>query len=120
MTYDPNNIFAKILRKEIPCHKIFESEHTLAFTDIAPLAKIHIIVIPKRAYIDLIDFIDHAPLEEKMDFFDSVSSIAKDQNLTEHGFRSVANRGEYGRQEVPHFHLHLLGGEKIASLRGAE
>lgn len=117
MTYDPNNIFAKILREEIPCNKLFESEHTIAFPDIAPVAPTHILVIPKGAYTDLLDFSENASDAEQKDFWASVAKIARENNLAEKGFRSIANRGEHGCQEVPHFHLHLLGGEKIGPLR---
>jgi len=117
MTYDQDNIFAKILRGEIPCNKLFESEHTIAFPDIAPLAPTHILVIPKGAYTDLVDFSQNAPSQEQADFWASVVHIAQENNLTEKGFRSIANTGDHGGQEVPHFHLHLMGGEKIGSLR---
>lgn len=118
MPYDDQNIFAKILREEIPCSKVFESEHVIAFPDIAPLAPVHILVIPKGAYTDLVDFSMNANAEEQGDFWRSVANIAKENDLIEKGFRSIANTGEHGGQEVPHFHLHLLGGEKIGSLRG--
>ncbi len=117
MAYDDKNIFAKILRGEIPCNKIFESDHVIAFPDIAPLAPTHILVIPKGAYTDLVDFSQNASTEEQTDFWKSVAKIAHENNLTENGFRSIANTGDHGGQEVPHFHLHLLGGEKIGSLR---
>lgn len=117
MTYDNDNIFAKILRGEIPCNKVFESDHTLAFHDIAPLAPVHILVIPKGAYTDIVDFSLNADPAERCDFLQSVAKIAQENNLTDQGFRSIANTGDHGEQEVPHFHLHLLGGEKIGSLR---
>jgi diadenosine tetraphosphate (Ap4A) HIT family hydrolase len=117
MTYDPDNIFAKILRNEIPCNKAFESDHTLAFHDIAPLAPTHILVIPKGAYTDLVDFSLNAPVEAQTDFLKAVAIIAQENNLTQKGFRSITNTGDHGGQEVPHFHLHMLGGEKIGKLR---
>ena len=116
MTYDPDNIFAKILRGEIPCNKVFESDHTLAFSDIAPQAPTHILVIPKGSYIDIADFSANASIEEQTDFLKSVSDIVKEHNLTDNGFRSIANTGDHGGQEVPHFHLHLLAGKKLGPM----
>ncbi len=116
MSYDENNIFAKILRGEIPCDKVYEDDHVLAFRDIAPQAKTHVLVIPKGAYISIEDFGRDASAEELKAFFSAVSKIASEQGLTEQGFRSIANTGDYGGQEVPHFHLHLLGGEKLGSM----
>ena len=116
MTYDENNIFAKILRGEIPCDKIYEDEYALAFPDIAPQKKIHILVIPKGAYIDLADFGANASAQEIAGFYQAVSKIAAQQNLTSDGFRVIANAGEFGGQEVPHFHIHLLGGEPVGPM----
>lgn len=116
MTYDENNIFAKILRGEIPCNKVFENDHVLAFADIAPQKKIHVLVIPKGAYVDLADFGAHGSAEEVTAFYKAVSVIADEHGLTEKGFRAIANAGDFGGQEVPHFHLHLLGGEPVGSM----
>lgn len=116
MHYNPDNIFGKILRGEIPCNKVYEDEHVLAFHDISPQAKIHILVIPKGQYISIDDFGENASAREIQAFFQAVSKIAKEQNLSQSGFRSIANTGINGGQEVPHFHLHLLGGEKIGSM----
>jgi len=116
MTYDENNIFAKILRGEIPCDKIYEDDYVLALPDIAPQKKIHILVIPKGAYIDISDFGVRASTEEIAGFYRAVSKIADEQGLTTQGFRTIANTGDFGGQEVPHFHLHLLGGEPVGKI----
>lgn len=116
MSYDENNIFAKILRGEIPCDKVYEDDHVLAFRDIAPQASVHVLVIPKGAYVSIEDFGRKAGADEIKAFFNAVSTIATEQGLTEHGFRSIANTGDYGGQEVPHFHLHLLGGKKLGAM----
>ena len=115
--YDDQNIFAKILRGEIPCDKVYEDEHVLAFNDIAPLAPVHILVIPKGAYIAIDDFGGQASAEEITAFYRAIDMIVKEQNLSESGFRCIANTGEHGGQEVPHFHMHILGGELIGKLR---
>ncbi|MCB1557500.1 MAG: histidine triad nucleotide-binding protein [Alphaproteobacteria bacterium] len=117
-TYDENNIFAKILRGEIPCDKIYEDEFTLCFKDITPKAPTHLLVIPKGAYLNIVDFGKRASKEEIDGFFKAVSQIAEEQNLSQSGFRSIANTGLNGGQEVPHFHLHLLGGKKLGALVG--
>lgn len=114
--YDPNNIFARILRGEIPCNKVYEDDFVLAFRDIAPKAPVHILVIPKSAYIDLADFSARASGAEIEGFFRAVAKIATEQGIVENGFRSIANTGEHGGQEVPHFHLHLLGGAPIGPM----
>jgi len=119
MTYDDQNIFAKILRGEIPCDKVFEDEYVLAFRDIAPQAPVHILVIPKSAYIDIADFGARGSAEEVSAFYKAVAVIAEQEGLTENGFRSIANTGTHGGQEVPHFHLHLLGGKKLGAMLGA-
>lgn len=114
--YDDANIFAKILRGEIPCDRVYEDDFVLAFNDIAPQAPVHVLVIPKGPYVDIADFGAKANPEEIVGFWRAVSQIAKEQNLTESGFRSIANTGEHGGQEVPHFHVHLLGGEKLGPM----
>ena len=116
MVYDPDNIFAKILRGEVSCDKAHESVHTFAFYDIAPQAPIHILIVPKGAYIDIADFSENATTEEQVDFFKSVAKIVKENKLTHQGFRSIANSGRDAGQEVPHFHLHLLGGKKMGEM----
>ncbi len=119
MAYDENNIFAKILRGEIPCDKIYEDDHVLAFRDIAPQAAIHVLVIPKGAYVSIEDFGRDGRDEEVKAFFSAVARIADEQGLTQQGFRSIMNTGHFGGQEVPHFHMHLLGGEKLGAMLGS-
>ena len=115
--YDNNNIFAKILRNEIPCKKIFENENSLFFEDINPQAKIHILGIPKVKCTDLVDFINASDSETLTSFFKSLTTVIEKLNLKNQGFRLVTNSGEDGGQEVPHFHVHILAGEKIGSIR---
>lgn len=117
MSYDPENIFAKILRSEIPCNKHDECDHTLAFHDIAPQAEVHILVIPKGAYVDMTDFAAHASEAEQTAFLRAIARAAKLAGLTEGGYRIISNIGENAHQEVPHLHMHILGGEPIGPLR---
>ena len=116
MTYDDNNIFAKILRGEIPNNTVYEDDYALAFHDIAPHAPTHILVIPKGKYINIADFGANATADELTGFWRAVSKVAEDNGLTNEGFRSIANTGLNGGQEVPHFHVHLLGGKKIGPM----
>jgi len=116
MTYDDQNIFAKILRGEIPCDKVYEDDHILAFNDIAPHAPVHILVIPKGAYMSIDDFGRSASAEEITAFYRAVSKIAADAGLSEDGYRVIANTGTHGGQEVPHFHAHILGGDKLGAM----
>ncbi|MCB1556074.1 MAG: histidine triad nucleotide-binding protein [Alphaproteobacteria bacterium] len=109
--YDESNIFAKILRGEIPCNKVYEDNHVLAFHDLYPKAPVHVLVIPKGAYVSLVDFSEQASAEELKAFWAAVAKVAHDLGLTEEGFRTIANTGLNGGQEVPHFHVHLLGGK---------
>ena len=115
--YDENNIFAKILRKEIPCDKIYEDEYSLFFKDINPQAKIHILGIPKFPCTTFSDFLKNADNQNISSFFKSVQIVIKDQKIEENGYRLITNSGEDGGQEVPHFHIHILAGEKIGGLR---
>ena len=121
MSYDTNNIFAKILRGEIPCDKVFENDHALAFKDISPLARVHVLVIPKGAYTDVDDFSKNASKDEIASLMQAVAEVCKitKVSLTEggNGFRLIANTGPDGGQEVPHFHYHVMGGEPMG-LRG--
>lgn len=114
--YDESNVFAKILRGEIPCDKVYEDEHVLAFNDITPKAPVHILVIPKGEYMTIGDFGANAHAEEIKSFYKAVDIIAEQQGIKDEGFRSIANTGVNGGQEVPHFHLHLLGGRKIGAM----
>ncbi|MAI62199.1 MAG: histidine triad nucleotide-binding protein [Micavibrio sp. TMED27] len=116
MAYDDQNIFAKILRGEIPCQEVYQDDHVLAFNDIAPQAPVHILVIPKGAYISIDDFGVNATPEELKAFYSAIDKIVSDKGLKEAGFRCIANTGENGGQEVPHFHMHILGGKKIGPM----
>lgn len=116
VSYDDNNVFAKILRGEIPCKAVYEDDHVLAFPDIAPKAPVHILVIPKGHYVSVADFGARATAEEITAFWRAVSKIAADNNLPAHGFRTIANTGLNGGQEVPHFHVHILGGRALGPM----
>jgi len=114
--YDESNIFAKIIRGEIPCDKVYEDDHVLAFRDIEPQKQVHVLVIPKGAYVSLEDFSAKGSSEEITAFHRAVAQIVRGENLSRNGFRAIANAGEHGGQEVPHYHLHLLGGEPVGSM----
>lgn len=114
--YDQNNIFAKILRGDIPCDKVYEDDHVLAFNDISPQAPTHILVIPKGSYISIDDFGANASAEEIKAFYAAVAKITKENDLKDAGFRCIANTGLNGGQEVPHFHLHILGGKRLGPM----
>ena len=119
MSYDKNNIFAKILRKEIPCKKIFENDHVLSFYDINPQKKIHALVIPKGEYIDLDDFNNRASDQEIVELSKAITEVSKILGIstdTGKGYRALTNLSEDGGQEVPHLHFHLFGGEKIGKM----
>ena len=119
MSYDDNNIFAKILRGEIPCKKIYEDDHVLSFHDINPQKKIHVLVIPKGKYIDLDDFSQNASPEEMVGLLKGISLVAKKLGISVDGgkgYRALANISEHGGQEVPHLHFHLFGGEKVGKM----
>ena len=108
MTYDENNIFAKILKGEIPCDKVFENDHVLSFKDINPQAKTHILIIPKRAFSDISDFLQNADDLYQSNFWKSVDEIINILSLRDKGFQIKTHKGKDGGQEVFHFHLHLL------------
>jgi diadenosine tetraphosphate (Ap4A) HIT family hydrolase len=118
MAYDPNNIFARILRGEIPCKKVYEDEHVLAFHDINPQAPLHILVIPKGTYVSLDDFSAKASEAELAAFLRAVGAIARDQGLAGSGYRILANHGRDSHQEVPHFHVHIFGGRPLGRMLG--
>ena len=115
--YDDNNIFAKILRKEIPCDKVYEDEFSLFFNDINPQAKIHVLGIPKFPCTTFSDFLQKADDVNITSFFKSVQLVINNLNIENKGYRLITNSGEDGGQEVPHFHIHILAGEKIGRLR---
>ena len=114
--YDPDNIFAKILRGEIPCDKVWEDEHALAFNDIAPQAPVHVLVVPKGEYVSWDDFSARASNEEIAGFVRAVGTVARELGLVEPGYRAMANVGGNGGQEVPHLHVHLFGGKQLGPM----
>ena len=119
MSYDNNNIVAKILRDEIPCNKIYEDEFILSFHDIKPKKKIHALVIPKGNYVDLDDFSTNASSEEMVGLLKGINIVAKKLGISTEvgkGYRALANISDHGGQEVPHLHFHLFGGEKIGKM----
>ena len=119
MSYDDNNIFAKMLRGEIPCNKIYEDDFVLSFNDIHPQKKIHALVIPKGKYVDLDDFSQNAPPEEMVGLLKGLNAVAKKLGIsvdTGKGYRALVNVSEHGGQEVPHLHFHLFGGEKVGKM----
>lgn len=116
LAYDPGNVFARILRGEIPCNKVYEDEHALAFNDLHPKAPVHVLVIPKGPYVSVADFGAKASAEEIAGFWRAVSKVAADQGLPDAGFRIIANAGLNGGQEVPHFHVHVLGGRALGPM----
>ena len=119
MSYDKNNIFAKILRKEIPCKKIFENDHVFSFHDINPQKKIHALVIPKGEYINLDDFNNRASDKEIVALSKAITEVSKMLGISTHtgkGYRALTNLSEDGGQEVPHLHFHLFGGEKVGKM----
>ena len=120
MSYDNNNIFAKILKGEIPCKKIYEDEFILSFHDINLQKKIHALVIPKGKYIDLDDFSEKASSDEMIGLIKGIKTVAKILKISSDGggkgYRALANINEHGGQEVPHLHFHLFGGEKVGKM----
>jgi len=119
MSYDRNNIFAKILRGEIPCTKIYEDDYVLSFYDINPQKKIHALVIPKGQYIDLDDFSLKASSEEMVGLLKGINIVAKKLGISTEvgsGYRVLTNISNHGGQEVPHLHFHLFGGEKVGKM----
>ena len=118
--YDNNNIFAKILRKEIPCNKVYEDDYVLAFHDINPQKKVHVLVIPKGEYINFDDFSLKASEKEIVGLIKGIGIVAKKIGVSESvkggGYRSLVNVGENGGQEVPHLHFHIFGGERIGKM----
>ncbi|EYD77302.1 Bis(5'-nucleosyl)-tetraphosphatase [Rubellimicrobium mesophilum DSM 19309] len=113
--YDPGNVFARILRGEIPNRTVFENEHALAFHDVRPQAPVHVLVIPKGAYLDLSDFAANATAVEQAGFLAAVAEVSRIAGI-ENGFRAIANAGPDSHQEVPHFHVHILGGRPLGPM----
>ncbi len=114
--YDDTNIFARILRGDIPCQKVYEDDFALAFHDINPQAPIHVLVIPKGRYVSMADFTASAPADLIAGFFCAVGKVAADLGLPEHGYRLLANAGHHAHQEVPHLHVHLFGGKPLGPM----
>jgi histidine triad (HIT) family protein len=114
--YDDTNIFARILRGEIPCNKVYEDEHALAFHDINPQAPVHILVIPKGAYVSWDDFSSRAPEAGIAGFVRAVGKVAREAGLVEPGYRLLANTGLNSGQEVPHLHVHIFGGKGLGPM----
>ena len=114
-TYDDQNIFAKILRGEIPNKTVFENDHALAFEDIAPQAPVHVLVIPKGPYMSLDHFARDASAEEQVGFMQAVAEVCRIAGV-ESGFRAITNTRAHGVQEVPHYHLHILGGRPLGRM----
>ena len=114
--YDADNVFARILRGEIPCRRVFEDEHALAFHDVAPQAPVHVLVIPKRACVSFADFAAHATDHEIAGFIRAGGRVATLLGLDEPGYRLLANMGPHAGQEVPHFHVHLFGGAPLGPM----
>jgi diadenosine tetraphosphate (Ap4A) HIT family hydrolase len=114
--YDPSNIFARILRGEIPCRKVYEDAHALAFHDINPLAPVHVLVIPKGAYVSLADFTAHAADSEIAGFWRAVGAVTRQLDLAGSGFRILANAGGHSGQEVPHLHVHIFAGAPLGPM----
>ena len=110
MAYDDQNIFARILKGEIPCEKVYEDDHALAFNDINPRRPVHVLVVPKGAYVNVDDFTENASDAEIAGLFRAVGRVAKQTGVTEGGYRILSNIGTYGHQEVPHLHVHVFGG----------
>lgn len=114
--YDESNIFARILRGEIPAKKVYEDEHVLAFHDINPLSPTHILVIPKGPYVSWDDFSDKAPDSEIAAFVRAIGKVAREAGLVEQGYRVLANVGMNSGQEVPHLHAHIFGGRPLGPM----
>jgi len=114
--YDDGNIFARILRGELPCNKVYEDEHVLAFHDINPMAPVHILVIPRGPYVSWDDFSARAASDEIASFVRAVGHVAREAGLVEGGYRLLANVGRNGGQEVPHLHVHIFGGRPLGPM----
>lgn len=116
MSYDNDNIFAKILRGEIPCDKVFEDDYALAFRDINPQAPIHVLVIPKGAYVDMDDFSANGTDSEIIGFMRATGQVARELGAVHGGYRLLANNGADANQEVPHLHVHIFAGHNLGPM----
>ena len=115
-TYDQGNVFARILRGELPDRTAYEDEHTLAFEDIHPQAPTHVLVIPKGPYVSLTDFAEKATDAEIVSWVRAIGKVARQTGVDQSGFRTIANNGEDGAQDVPHLHMHVLGGRRLGRM----
>ena len=116
LPYDDSNIFARILRGEITSKRVYEDEFALAFHDVNPQAPVHILVIPKGAWVSWDDFSERASAEEIAGFVRAVGKVARDQGLVAPGYRLLANVGRNSGQEVPHLHVHIFGGRGLGPM----
>ena len=119
LPYDPDNVFAKILRGEIPCSRVYEDEHALAFNDINPQAPTHVLVVPKGAYVSWDDFSERASEAEVAGFVRAVGTVAREAGLLADGYRLLANVGRDSGQEVPHLHVHIFAGRPLGPMLAA-
>jgi diadenosine tetraphosphate (Ap4A) HIT family hydrolase len=116
MAYDPNNVFARMLRGEIPCKKVYENDYALAFHDINPQTRVHVLVIPKGPYVSAADFAAKASDAEIAGLMRAVGEVGKLTGVEAGGYRILANHGQDSHQEVPHFHIHVFGGEDLGRM----
>jgi histidine triad (HIT) family protein len=116
VAYDRTNVFARILRGELPCTKVYEDEHVLAFRDINPQAPTHIVLIPKGEYVSIDDFSAEASEAEQVAFMRAIGKIARQEGVVGGGYRILSNHGAAAHQEVPHFHLHIFGGRDLGPM----
>jgi diadenosine tetraphosphate (Ap4A) HIT family hydrolase len=116
MAYDDSNIFAKILRGEVPCDKVYEDDHAFAFNDIRPQAPVHVLVIPKGPYVSMDDFTAKAPAELIAGFFRAVGTVARQLGVDRSGYRLLVNSGPHSHQEVMHLHVHIFAGRPLGPM----
>jgi diadenosine tetraphosphate (Ap4A) HIT family hydrolase len=116
VAYDRDNVFARILRGEIPCEKVYEDQHVLAFHDIRPQTPTHVLVIPKGEYVSLDDFSEKASAAEIAALIRALGHVAREHGVAQTGYRILANSGAAAHQEVPHFHVHLFGGRDLGGM----
>ena len=114
--YDSDNIFAKIIRGQLPCNKVYEDDLMLAFDDITKAAPVHVLVVPKGEFVNFGDFASNAGEKNVAHFFKKIKEIAEDLGLKESGYRLITNNGSGVSQTVPHFHVHILGGKRLSGL----
>ena len=116
MPYDTDNVFAKILRGEIPCETIYDDEFAIAFDDISPQSPVHVLVLPKGEYVSMDDFTANASDAEIAGFFRAVGAVARQVDVVGSGYRTLANHGRDAHQEVPHFHIHIFAGRDLGPM----